>query len=436
MFNPGVLLSTNREDLRDLPYARVITRLLVALISGVVLWACLMQVEISAPARGKIIPAERTKLVQAPQSGIIKAVHVRDGDLVERGKPLLDLDHTELAAEAQKLYAQKELLLLRATRVHDLLEHDFSAADLRLPKRHLTRADSVKDMQEPLILAQLQSLQSGLESVAKSMSESEARRNQLERKLSLTKAIIAELTAKIQREDELRDRQFLSRASGVADKILLMDRELEHDTLFGDAQIEQVKLQRLELERRRVVDDFHAALLQQLEQIKHEQDQVEQSITAVRSRIQRNVIRAPTTGYVEDLKTYTTGGALAAGETLLKIVPKDGPTMVEASLDNKDLGFIETGQLVRVKIDAYPFARYGWLNGSVVDVSHDSALRESAPFVLRISLDEGYLSTNGQRMPLRVGMTVVADVVTGKRTVASYLVDPILETIAGGLRER
>lgn len=174
-------------------------------------------------------------------------------------------------------------------------------------------------------------------------------------------------------------------------------------------------------------------------------DSTERDLSELRARlavVKRNLtystITAPISGKIEELKTKTVGGRIAAGDALAKIVPLDEVFEFEGQLPTEEAAFIEKGQPVYLKFDAYPAERYALGHGTLRDISGDtvSAADKTWAYVFRVSLASKVLNTLKGSIPLSPGMTATADIVTGKRKLISYLFEPIERSMMNGVRER
>jgi hemolysin D len=148
-------------------------------------------------------------------------------------------------------------------------------------------------------------------------------------------------------------------------------------------------------------------------------------------------LTAPVAGTVQQLSVHTLGGVVTTAQSLMEIVPDD-VLEVEASIENKDIGFVEAGQEASVKIDAFPYTQYGYLKGKVVAVANDSVpdKKTGLVFTARIKLPSDILRVNGKAVSIMPGMQVTADIRTGKRSVASYFLSPLVENVQESMRER
>ncbi|MFU2137237.1 HlyD family type I secretion periplasmic adaptor subunit [Gallibacterium anatis] len=175
--------------------------------------------------------------------------------------------------------------------------------------------------------------------------------------------------------------------------------------------------------------------------LRQAREQVEQLVFEEQKLAQRQSttsINAPVTGTVQQLNVHTIGGVVTDAQNLMVIVPEEDKLEVTASISNSDIGFIEVGQPVTIKIEAFPYSRYGYITGTVRSVSFDAIEDKDLGLVFSsiISINQDYLIIEGKKIPLSAGMRVTAEIKTGKRRVISYLLSPLQETLSESMRER
>lgn len=180
---------------------------------------------------------------------------------------------------------------------------------------------------------------------------------------------------------------------------------------------------------------------QALDELRKAQEQIGQMGPEVAKTGQRNrqmTLRAPVDGTVQQLAVHTVGGVVTPAQPLLVVVPSGDDMEVEATLLNKDIGFVRPGQAVTIKIDSFPYTRYGYLTGTVVSVSHDAAQDEQLGLVFpaRIRTDRSELDIGGVKVRMSAGMSLSAEIKTGRRRVIDYLLSPLQQHAQEALRER
>jgi hemolysin D len=418
------------------PTARMSFYLLGGGLVLALVWAVFGRLDVVASASGKIIPVGNVKLVQPSEAGIVRNILVRDGQAVRKGQALVELDPTVSAADSAQARGALQTALLDAARARAILSA-LDGAGLQFMAPAGTPAEIV-ETQRSLAATEFAAISAAMSGRGADRSAAAASRDE-----ALTQARKLEETIPL--IDEQLDAYESLLAKGYASKlkvvelrrqrqVALRDRDAALDTARrAGAQLagagSGVLLNRAEA-RAKVLQDLARAQaearLRQEELVKSEQ----------RGRLQRLV--APVDGTVARLAVHTVGGVVEPAKPIMIIVPSRGSLEAEVRLLNKDMGFVRVGQDVALKLDAFPFTRYGTLPGKIVAISTDAVEDEKLGLVYpaRVRLERSAIDRGGQLVPLSPGMSVTADVRTGDRSIASYLVSPIDEARQEAGRER
>lgn len=428
------------------PTARWLAGLIAMLASLALLWSWLGQVEIHAVAEGKVIPTGQVKHLQPLEAGIVSAIHVTEGATVRAGDVLIELDRVQAEADLTTLEGEATQLALGAARDQMLLaalQADAADQPLRNLIEHLQRAVPNADPVD-LALHERQA-QSQYRGIVAGMNELRAQRASREHEMASLDAEVTKLTAVLPLIEQRAKALKALSAKGMAPELDYLDTErtrieTQQNLLASRARHDQLGSEVEELEQRLAVfrAEREADIAQRLDEQRQERRRIEQELNKATDRSTKMVLRAPVDGTVQELAVHTVGGVVTPAERLMSIVPTDGTILVEAWLENKDIGFVHEGQPVTLKIHAFPFIRYGTLSGHVQTVSRNAVSDEERGLLYRlaVALPEDAMSSIGNRLALQTGMGVVAEVKTGQRRVLEFLLDPIAKTMDEGLRER
>lgn len=418
------------------PTSRVTAWVLLTGLVLMVLWLVLGRIDIVATAPGKIIPAENVKLIQPADTGVVRQILVHDGDRVKKGQPLVILDPTASTAELEQARKALETALLDAARGRAVL-----AALNGQPFIFVAppgTAPLVADTHRSLASAQLQQIQSGFSaggasSAAASASAAEARINAVK---------LAE-TIPLLREQLAANERLL--AKGFVSKLRVIEMRRQYLAAVRDRQIAQSAIAGTGAQAAsasagaaQTSAQLRADLLSQVN--KAESDVVlrrEELVKAERrSSLQRLV--APVDGTVAQLAIHTEGGVVEAAKPIMAVVPSSGQLVAEVKLLNSDIGFVQQGQEVAVKLDAFPFTRHGTIKGKVLSISSDAVVDEKLGpvYITRIALSKTKVDRGDRVVPILPGMVATADIKTGRRSFMSYLVSPIDQARLEAGRER
>lgn len=418
------------------PTARWVTRVLLAGLVATILWLVLGRVDVVASAPGRIVPTGSVKLVQSPGSGVVRAIYVHDGDVVRKGQALLDLDPTLSGADlaqAQKALAAAELDIARNRAIADAL----AGKGLHFDPPAGTPPE-VAETQRRLIAAQIGEVAATTASLsagrASSLADAGAAAAQIA-KLSATIPLLDREVANMNRLDE----------RGYAPGLRLIELQRQRRQEVGDRDVAVAQQSRGFSEARKLGEQINQIREQArrtalVDLAKAEADAIlrrEEVTKAIqRRRFQRLV--APADGTIQQLNVHTLGGVVEPARTLMILVPSSGGLEIEARILNRDVGFIRIGQPAAVKLEAFPFTRYGAVPGHVRSISPDAVpdQRLGSVYMATVTLDRDTIEVDGRRVPLTAGLAATVDIRTGSRAIISYLVSPLRTSVAQAGRER
>lgn len=420
------------------PVPRWTMRVIVALAFVILLIAVFGKLDIVATAKGKLIPGARVKIIQPAITGVVRQIMIRDGQRVVQGQALLVLDATQAAADAHKARSSRIDAALSAARARALL-------DARTTGR--APAVAVVDGASPEQQTEAQHFADGLfrEYVDKlAAARAELLKRQAE--LETTQQEVAKLraTAPLARS-EANDYKTLARDNYVAQHDYLGKEqtalEQEHELAAQQSHVQELAAgiaeQRATIEQ--TTSQFTREQLDALDKANQQFAQNRDDETKAVTRQGLLTLYAPVSGTIQQLSVHTLGGVVTTAQSLMEVVPDDA-VEVEASIENKDVGFVNVGQDAIVKIEAFPYTRYGYLTGRVTAVSNDAVQdkdrRLGLTFTARIRLPTNQMHINNKSINLTPGMEVTTEIRTGRRSVAGYFLDPLMQTAGESLRER
>ncbi|ABI57508.1 HlyD family type I secretion periplasmic adaptor subunit [Alkalilimnicola ehrlichii MLHE-1] len=385
------------EPAEDARVARRIGRFigLVGLFVGAfVVWAYWAELAEVSSGQATVVPSRGTQVIQSLEGGILQELLVAEGEMVEPGQPLARLDPTRTQADMDEVIARYQGALARKARLEAELAGE---GEIRFP--------------EELDLAS--------EVVAAERTLFEARRAHLER----TEQDIRTSLQLVGNERSITEE--LVRAGAASEVELLQLRRSEAD---------------LRRELNQLRNEFRVRARQDLAETRTEVEALRSSLRGHEDTRQRQTLRSPVRGRVQNLAVTTIGGVLAPNGELMEIVPQDGELRIEARISPRDIAYIHPGQRAQVKITAYDYAIYGGLEGEVVNISPDTERDEINPeevyYKVFIHTDSDELVVeNGQRFPISPGMVAEVDIETGQRTVLQYIIKPF-NRAREALRER
>lgn len=418
------------------PTSRVTAWVLLSGMLLMVLWLVLGKIDIVATAPGKIIPAENVKLIQPSDAGVVRQILVHDGDKVKKGQPLVILDPTASSAELEQARKALETSELDAARGRAVLSAlNGQGFNFQPPPG---TPPLIAETHRLLAAAQLQQIQSGFSqgsasSQAAAASAAEARIQAA--KLSETIPLLKEQLAA---NEKLLAKGFVSKLRVIEMRRqylgAIRDRQIADSSMAGaGAQAVSASSGAAQTSAQ-----LRADLLSQL--TKAESDMVLRREELVKAERRANLQRlvSPVDGTVAQLSIHTEGGVVEAAKPIMAVVPSGGTLVAEVKLLDSDIGFVQEGQEVAIKLDAFPFTRHGTIKGKVLSISSDAVVDEKLGpvYVTRVALSTSKIDRGDKEVPILPGMVATADIKTGRRSFMSFLLSPIEQAGMEAAHER
>ncbi|MEJ2693587.1 MAG: HlyD family type I secretion periplasmic adaptor subunit [Candidatus Thiodiazotropha sp.] len=422
------------RDTPPSPIGRAILWTIMLFFVLTALWASFGKVDIVAVAQGKIIPSGHSKLIQPLEAGVIRSLRVKEGQHVQKGDILVELDPTTTSADLQRLRQDAAQLSQQITRHERLMALIQNSEE---PKAQQTEP-VLTPLQERLLQAQWQEYTEGRQTLKKELTKLQAQQATLEQQIDKLKATLPLIA---ERADDM---QTLLKTNAVARHRVLevMQERLgaEHDLKTAISQRQE--LAEGEAELRTKIEHHRSQLrmqtMQALTEATQQRAAIEQEIVKAEVRSKAQILRAPVDGVVQQLVIHTIGGVVTPAQELMLIVPDEETLEVEALLENKDIGFVEEGQTTEVKIDAFPFTKYGTIDGTLTDISNDAVVDEVKGLVFKtqVALNRSIMQIGKRQVKLTPGMSVTVEVKTGTRRVIEFFLAPLLRYKQESIRER
>jgi adhesin transport system membrane fusion protein len=440
------MFGTRDEDefINDVEAARAYRRgggtwpaLLVAAagIGAFLAWAAVFEIEEVTSARGRVVPTSEVQVVQSLEGGIVREIAVGEGDLVEAGQVLIEIDDTTAAAERGELLEREAGLLAEAARTEAEAE---GRDEIVFPPGLAERAPGAVAAEEQVFRSRRAQLQSELQVLEDQLAQRRSALEELRANRARTEAVLAPLREELALTEDLSARG----AVPQIELFRLQSRVAELEGDLGVADAGEPKLQAELNEARSQIETARRAYVltarERLARLGVELAVVTEALRAATDRVTRTRLRAPVRGTVNTISANSVGAVVQPGAPLVEIVPVEDGLRIEAEVRPQDVAFIRPGHSASVKITAYDFTVYGALAGEVLRIGADTVEdREGAEvFKVTVSTESTVLVRGGQSYPITPGMVAQVDIQTGRKTVLSYLAKPILRAQAEALRER
>jgi len=436
-FSPGLLDVINQPPP---PLSRWILYSIGLLLFILILWAVFGKLDIIARAEGKLIPQTRLKIVQPFEGGRISEILVKEDDFVKKDQLLLVMDARLSDADTKKLQTELESAKLQLRSI-----------EAELAGKEFDKIDSDQDAIFDKAYQQYQERRKEYQSQVK---QKQAVLNQAQQDLEAAREIYKKLkeTLPIHRANEEAIKRLGKK--GYATKLDILEKqririEAEQDLRAQGHMIQstKAKIQETREGLNQIKSAYRQEILTRQIDLKKKVEQLEQDWVKQQYRNEQLELRAPEEGYIKDLATNTPGSVVPAGTVLLTVVPVNEPLQAEVYVSNQDIGFIEQGQSVKVKLLSYEFQKYGMIDAVVESVSADvsntgkpdanaGSEDNGTGYKTLVSLNEQHLERDGKEFDLRPGMQVTAEIKLGTRSVLDYILSPITGAISEAATER
>ena len=426
-------------------------------------WSYFGWLDIHAVAQGKIQPSGRTKVVQPLEPGKVVAIRVENGAQVHAGDVLLELDPTETGADREAQARDLESASAEASRRTVAIAG--ASTELLQPKPidfEPMIGAPVRDREQRVLVAELAQLRSAVASLRAQLAEKGATKERLAASIAARRKLIELAKERVTMREEIDARGAGSRAMIIE---ALQQYETQVTTEAGErGQLLETDaaISSLQHKIEETVTQFIADQTQKLAEIERKRERLVQELVKAQSKNDRTQMRSPIDGTVQQLNVSTVGQVVASGQSLMTIVPIDGPIEVEVLLANKDIGFAKVGQSAIVKIEAFPFTRYGAIDAEVIKISRDavddreangmtdaataakpqgssqgsSSRMQNLVFPATLRLAKRTISVYGEEIRLSPGMAVTVEIKTGQRRAIDYVLSPIREMANQTAHER
>lgn len=430
------LPEVNKALIEDAP--RVVRLTIWAIIGFFIfllLWANFAVIDEVTKGDGKAIPSSKIQKIQNLEGGIVSELFVKEGQIVEAGAPLIRLDDTRFASNVGETEADRLSMLLRVER----LSAEVDDRPLSFPEDVLKAVPGQAKSEESLYISRRQQLHDEIGGLQEQL---------------------------IQRQQELRE--FTSKQAQYRQQLGLQRQEINmSEPLVAQgavSPVEVLRLKRAEVETRgqldattlaipraesaikevqRKIDEtrgkFRSEALTQLNEARTDLNKAQATGKALEDRVSRTLVTSPVRGIVNKLLVNTIGGVIQPGSDMVEIVPLDDTLLVEAKIRPQDIAFLHPGQEAIVKFTAYDYTIYGGLKAQLEQIGADTITDEDKKttyYIIKVRTERSHLGTDEKPLLIIPGMVASVDIITGKKSVLSYLLKPIIRARAEALHER
>jgi hemolysin D len=439
------------------PIGRAIGATIIVVFGVALAWAGLGTVDIVAVAPGKIIPSGRSKVIQPFETGVVRAIHVQDGQSVRAGDVLIELDPTMSGAELGHLKSDLISAQLDAARLRAAIAgHNDPLADFKPPEG---ATSDLVEMHRHFLISQTAEQNAKLAAIDRQVAQKEAERDTVDATINKLDATIPLLQERVDVRKQLYQKELGSKLLYLTELQDLIGQQQDLLVQKSKSRETDAAIAALVETRTKTAAEYQRSLYDDLAKAEQKAAGLVQDVVKTDQRINLQRLTTPVDGVVQQLAVHTVNGVVTPAEALMTIVPLESHLEIEAMVSNRDIGFVEAGQAVAVKVDTFNFTRYGLLHGKVLSISHDAITREkpldrttdksqgaeastSEPkgqeliYATRVSLDRTQMQIEDKFVNLSPGMAVTVEIKTGSRRIISYLLSPLVRHKQESLRER
>lgn len=412
--------------------AQKIVRASAVIVLLLLVWAALAKVDEVTRGEGRVIPSRQLQVLQSFDGGVVSEILVKEGQVVEAGQLLLKIDETRATSGVRESAAQGFALRARQARLSALADGSAfqpppvsgDPEEARILQGELALYEAKRSELSTLLSINGQQLQQRQQELA----EMRSRKSSAERSLALGQQELAKTrpllaSGAVSEVDILRLERDISRSRGESEQASAQIARVQAS--IGEAQR---KIQETEI-------GFRNEARKELAEVVGKLNALNEGQVALTDKVEKSQVKSPVRGRVQRLLANTVGGVVQAGKDIVEIVPLDDQLVLEARMAPKDIAFIRPEQSATVKFTAYDFSIYGGLDATVENISPDTVIDErgNAYYLVRVRTTRSNFS---EKLPIIPGMTAEVDVLTGRKSVLTYLLKPVLKVKAYALSER
>lgn len=416
------------------PLGRIMLWVFVAFFIIAIAWAIIGKIDIVAVAQGKIIPGDRTKVIQPLEIGTVRAIHVQEGQTVKQGDALIELDATSSGADQQRLSNELMTAQLDAARLRALSATAPESA-FTVPA-HADRTQAA--LQKKMLRNQLEEQAARLSALDSAITQRQAEYVTTQDTVAKLEATLPLITQRTQSLKNLADKKLVAENSYL--ELEQQRLEQHHDLATQRNRLKEITAAIASAEQQRLAlhAEFRRATLTELAKTEERITALQQEFIKAQQRTTLQRLTAPVSGVVQQLAIHTVGGVVTPAQQLMVIVPNEHTLEVEALVQNKDIGFVHTGQAAEIKIETFPFTKYGIIDAEIRHISNDAIADEKLGLIYaaRVLMKKSVINVDGKQVNLTPGMAVTVEIKTGKRRLIEYFLSPLLQYGQESVRER
>lgn len=411
--------------------AKVLLYTIAAVLGIFIIWACFAEVDEVTRGEGRVIPSKQVQVIQSLDGGIVSEILVQEGQNVTVGTPLVRIDETRAVSSLRENQAQYLAFLAKQSRLKSLAED----TPFNPPPEVRKEAPEIYDQEYALYLSSKDEVRSAMDIAREQMTQREKELLEVQYKKE-----IAEKNYESANKELAANKPLL--ASGAVSEIDILKLEREATRARGDIDQARAQISRIQSAigeaRRKITEveqNFKSKVRTELNDVTARLNSLTEVTVSLQDKVNQTTLKSPVNGKVSRLFFNTVGGVIQPGKEVLEVVPTDDALILETKIQIKDIAFIRMLQPAVVKLTAYDYTIYGALDAVVENIAADSIVDEkgNAYYLVRVRTLKSSL---GKGLPIIPGMVAQVDIMTGKKTVLSYLLKPVLKAKSYAFSER
>ncbi len=414
--------------------ARLLTYVIMLMFTVLILWSILGKIDIIATSAGKLMPASNIKTIQTLTDSEIEEIYVQEGQYVKEGQDLIKFNQTEVLANISRVENEIEALEIAVARLKALLTDN--------PEANFSYNPEIDEylikMHKDLLKSQMTEKKAQIEVLDGQIVKAEKEKDTIQAELNRIEKLLPSVEERIEKKRILVDKKLLARLTFLEQEEELTNLQEQRNVQVKKMAETEANIESLKKQKRQYLAEFDKDLMQELTENREQLESYQQELIKYQEALKRTVVKAPLSGYVQQLVYHTKGGVVETAKPIMNLVPEDYKLEAEVQILNKDIGFVRPEQDVEIKIDSFPFTKYGTIKGKVRNISGDAIQDEKLGLVFnaRLTLLDNKIKADGQIIQLKPGMSVTAEIKTGKRRVIEYLLSPVMKYLNESLKER
>lgn len=414
--------------------ARLLTYIIMIMFTVLILWSILGKIDIIATSQGKLIPASNIKTIQTLTDSEIEEIYVQEGQYVKEGDDLIKFNQTEVQANINRIKNEMKALEIAIARLKALLTGN--------PQDNFSYDTDIDEylikMHSDLLKSQITEKAAKIEVLQGQISKAMKEKDTIQADINRIAKLLPSVKERIEKKKILADQKLMARLTFLEQEEELTNLSEQRNVQMKKMAETEENIEYLKKEMRQYLAEFDKNLMQELTENREKLASYQQELVKYDEALKRTVVKAPLSGYVQQLVYHTKGGVVETAKPIMNIVPEDYKLEADVMILNKDIGFVKPEQNVEIKIDSFPFTKYGTIKGNVRNISGDAIQDEKLGLVYasRLTLLDNKIKADGQIVQLKPGMGVTAEIKTGKRRVIEYLLSPVMKYLNESMRER